>query len=553
MQLRSLFPRAAVRSVALAACSLGLMLPGQRAAAELPRTVPADASSAIWINDTQAFWQKAATLPLTRGLRQFLDNPLLAQKLDFQELLLEKDKAAARLGFPVTPDELLGSVFKSLVFVRTADAPGRRPQVLLSLGVGDKAKAQKLVDVLIEDMREDAKTTGTTFSGATITETTIEGKKLTQVAGEQTRILGLVDDKQFIIAESADEAARAIRALGGESQGVPADYERLAKAVPIDKADIGVWFDLEGMAPGLPPGVVPTANKMLMSLNTTPTGLDGRMANTADPGQLSANVKPGQLNSLVYLAAQPIAAVSSHQIDFEYVLNQLEQMGAVSRPAIEQSTGISFDQELFPALGNELGFLFNTFAPNPDMPMIPLVDAALVLKVDDAAKAAAVMQKVEKMIEQAQAAQNQAQGLPPQSFQSGAGGVRGFAMMPGVGLSYIIDGDYLLIGPNDTSLTSALARKAAPATSLQNSALLKDALAGLPGSAYYDAGTLSVYKLVNELLVPYIGMIPGAARNPDLPLNKAFLTDVVAHLGTISAASTSEGGLLISQIKVVMQ
>ena len=558
----------AAKSAGLVLCALSLTLPAQRAAAEMPGNIPANSSAAIWIDDTQEFWKKAATLPLTRAFRQFMDNPLLQQQMGFQMMRLDMDKVTAKLGYPATPDELLGTVFKSLTFYSAPDAAGGEPMSALSLAVADEVKAKKLFEVLDASLREDAQTTGGLPAEITFSEETIAGSSLTRFSGKEEGYYGLVDGKQFLIANTAAAAQQAVGAFKGEkSDAVNADFERLSKAVSTDDADIAMWVDTDSLA-GIgnmagPLGTIPS-NKLLFSMKVTPTGLEGRAANTADPAALSPNIKPGALQALSFLSSQPLAGFASHQFDAEYMFETFDQLSATSgmqaggtvspRAMFEAATGISVDQELIPALGNEVGVGLNAISPNPDMPMIPLVDVVIGARVKDAAKMTGVMQKLEKFIEAGAASQSQAQGTMPQTFASGEAGIRSFAAAPGMGLSYLIQGDYLLLGLNDPSVKGALARKAAPATSLQESAQVKDVMKPLNATEYYDAGMINISKIVNEVVVPYMPLMAGGAGGtPEFQIAMAFVRDVLSHVGTLSAASTRQDNLAVGQIKLVMQ
>ncbi|NOS31023.1 hypothetical protein, partial [Staphylococcus aureus] len=81
----------------------------------------------------------------------------------------------------------------------------------------------------------------------------------------------------------------------------------------------------------------------------------------------------------------------------------LSMMGAGADPSqspiaqFEAATGVSVQNDVVPALGQEVVFSLNSLGMNPIMPMVPMVDLALGAEVKDEAKMREVMGKLEKV------------------------------------------------------------------------------------------------------------------------------------------------------------
>ena len=143
-------------------------LPAQSGQAD---RIPADTTLAVWVPDTGEVWQKAHALPLIQAIERYLNNPAITSDLDYQQFLLERDKMAQALGFPVTFDEFLGNIFNNASLYITPIQGGQTAGVL-NLGVKDIAKAAKLIETIDIKNREAAALTADPSTTAPITKQT---------------------------------------------------------------------------------------------------------------------------------------------------------------------------------------------------------------------------------------------------------------------------------------------------------------------------------------------------------------------------------------------
>jgi len=566
-------PRKGSLIVLKMALILGVIAP-LTARADLPfaDVVPADAIIVAGIGQTAEFWQKTHALPLAQGIEQYLNSPMVTGNLDYQTFVIERKKMEEKLGFPVSIDEFLGQVFNSAVVYLTGAAESPQPSFIAILGVNDKDKAGRLVEVIDEKFQEQADLSGGT-GGSSFEEIEIGGVTVSHLLDNDTYYV-LADDRLIfgMGSEAFEQALSGQPAAGGfaSNQNVKTFTDKL----PWAASDMVAYFDAASL-PQMGGGSLLNmtglgqASKVAMALSVASDGFHAQAVSDHNPAHANPNIQPGSLGGLFAINTAPIFAMDYGIFDAATAVANLRQFlnmvgagmgGAPTLETFELSTGISIDDELVPALGNELVFAVNDLQMSP-MGLIPFVDMVFAAKVGDQAQMSSVLAKIEQLI----AGQMGMMGMtmsdpnnlgmpPPPTFNSTpheGTEIRTLEIgMPGISPSHAIYNGYMLMSLNRESIQNAINRFT-QSTSVGNSAIVGELSEALAGKPPYSLNILDMNRLAEAVssFIPFLA-------NPNAGLSAEQLTQIVslilARIGTIAQVDTGEGELMMSHVRVKM-
>ena len=593
-------------------CILIILAAAVPARAELPFAsgIPANAIMVVGIGDAGATWNRARPLPLFGALNQYLQSPALSDDLDFQAFLLERKKLELALGYPATADAFMGGVFRNFLFYAVPGPAGEKiPSVVIMMTAADKAKVARLVQVLDQKNKgyaqaSAAPTTSTlpvnsaTFERFAIGEASVSHfVHLAGSSGDAGQPSGDVREGYYTLAGDRFVFATRRIALSAALAGLPAgapnlasnpDYARLTSVLPVDKADIVGWFDADYLTRFVPYGAmlkampgVSRSNKMAWVVSMVSDGVLVKGATTAEPTRDAPGFKPGKLAGLAFVGPTPLAAAVSGAFDPSQLLSQLDafkampgMLGGAGAPAggdplteFEQSSGISIQQELIPALGGEYVMALNKVDPLHTSTVgffsLPTVDMAVCVKLKDSAKMAGVMRKLEKVAEKrvnggvAPPAAGAGAGAPPgmvfESVPAGSVEIRRLPFSEGIAPSYAIFQGFLIIGLNTASVGEALNRAVNQAPSISASPVFRD-LARFAG----DNANLYSYSMVDVSQIVSVmgGFLPMLLANKPPAAQQQILAlcnGVLIHAGTVAAVEMRENDIPVSFGKMTMR
>ena len=550
------------------------------ARADLPFAdiVPADAMIVAGIGQTGDFWQKAHALPLARGIEQYLNSPMVTGDLDYQTFVIERKKMEEKLGFPVSIDEFLGQVFGSALVYAAGAVESTEPSLVAILGVKDNEKAGRLVEVIDEKNQEQSDLSAEA-GGSSFEKIEIGGVAVSHLLNDGANDIyyALADDRLiFGLGRGAFEQALSGQPAADGGFASNPDAKTFTDKLPWTAADLVGYFDagsLLQMGGGMPMGLPGLAqpNKVAMALSVASDGFDVQAVSDHNPAHENPNIQPSSLDGLFAINTSPIFAVDYGIFDAATAVANLRQVfnmlgagmgGAPTLETFELQTGISIDDELVPALGNELIFAMNDLGMNPMGFGIPMVDMIFGAKVGDQAKMSSVLTKIEQMIE-GQMGGMMGMGMtdpndpnmpPPPKFTSTpheGTEIRTLEVgMPGISPSHAIYNGYLLMSLNRESVLSAISRST-QSTSIGNSAIVGELSEALAGKPPYSLSILDMSR-VAEAVSSFIPML----ANPDAGVSAEQLTQIVslivARIGTVAQVDTGEGELMRTLMRVKM-
>lgn len=564
--------------------------------------VPAGAMVAIGIPNTAEFWTKIDALPLSAGIKQYLQSPAVTGDLNYKQFDLQRKKLEKTLGYPLTADQFMKNIFKNgLIYVVPAAGGKGEPSGIALFGVKDGEKAAKLMGALDSKLKAlaegapaaDAGTTASLAAPAPTPNPEFGFEKVTvgnaqvshffnkQKQGEAEGFYTLADGL-FIFAtnQAAMTGALAKEAKAPQTLADTPAFQKMTGLLPWDKSDFMGWIDSDaivkaagGMAMMM--GKMGAKNNQVaFTFQVQADGLLGKMASAANPIWLPAGSKAEPLLGLSAIAPNPLFAWVGGNMDpdkaFAMLNAQFAQAGAqpgqTPLAGFERETGISVQQELVPALGHEVAFAINSLQMNPNaMPPIPTADLVLGLSVRDMAKMKGIMTKLEKKIE-ALGAQMAPPSADPNNPQAEAAGPKfqtlANAPVPARTINLKIDGispsyaflkSYVLISLNKEGLTRALSRAAGKEPALDKAPSYV-ALKGMLGSdPAYDFGTLSVKSLVEQVVTPLLPFFSAQMKPEQQQQVTQILFQVLPHLTTATGIDTRKDEFSVGYMKVQMQ
>jgi hypothetical protein len=223
-------------------------------------------------------------------------------------------------------------------------------------------------------------------------------------------------------------------------------------------------------------------------------------------------------------------------------------------------SGISLQNDLIPALGQEMVFTVNDFQANPIPPYIPVIDLVIGLQVKDEAKMKVVLGKLETWlagmapppITTATPAPDGSTPPPAtaafKTSKTPNGEIRTLDTgIPGLSPSYAMQKGFVIIGLGAPSIESTLTRLATRANDTSAFKALSNA------GGVYSSSTIDLPGIIAKIVVPYMPIVMSQAPNMNLQKTMQFINQVVVHAGTMSAAGRIEDGLEVTRMKIEMK
>jgi hypothetical protein len=572
--------RLTVRAAALLIA--GLAAPD--AYAKLPHAgrIPADAGVVLAIPDTAVLQSKLAALPPAATVRLYLQSPEIQQNLDYQQFQLERAKLAEKLGYPVTFEEILGSVLADgALFARMQ--PGGTPTAGAIFGARDADKARKLVETLsglVAQWAADA-------PGAWTTEQTdvggVNATHFTVVSPETgERVDGYLAYADETVVFATDPRALAI-CLGqeppaGGAIGEDADYQSLTGLIPAADAHLLGWINGEAILKsiginmmGSMPGMTaasPREAKVALAAVVGPDNVVTRYASTADPAADNPKVRAGSLDALGFLPAAPLIAIDSRSFDagdlygeFNRAMNDpmlgmaLGNAGAPSPLArMEAALGISIENDLIPLLGNEIFMAINQITPNLFMPSIDVVAGA---RLRDPAAMKSLMRRIEETVSQggaAYAAGGTTDTGPRSLFSTVLHNgieIRTMEVAMPLAPTYAVADDWLLIGMSPAAVSAALDRNGSGQGSIAGSGPLRALAARAGQNPHYEFYLFDLAKInamiVQPLMMQFTNYQTGKPPVPEIVLQ------LIGHMDHVAALSFQQNGKLVGDVALQMR
>ncbi len=574
----------AFRSIGILALAVAAVVASPSSVADLPHAeaIGADALVVIGIDDTRDFWSKVEALPVAIALRQWFAGPTMQQDLDFQAFQLEVMKISEALGYEASIKELMSSVVDNALLVIGGGVQAAEPTFQLRMGINDEAKARKLIEVTTQRLREKvtqaADAAGTdTEELSQFNETEIEGTTAYHYAKpDGTEVVYGIADDMLLIANS--QPAFQSMVAGAEPAQKLTDTENFRKttgAIDWDDADFRVFLDADALASsgGMQLPGLQQAGKAAIAGRILPNAIEAEAVTTYNQLEGSTTAKAGDLKGTFAASPQPLIAVDYGIFDGRKTLNQLREMMSAAQmsgfdldsmlQSFESQTGISIEQELIPALGEDIVFALNGLQPNPMMPIFPSVDLVLGAEVADEAKMQTVITKVEALLQQAFAGMSMMmQGqtgadAAPQGPQFTTMNVEGVDVrtittgLPGLSPSHASVDGYWVISPSLEGLQAALARKRS-GQDVSTSPIYNE-LAGRAGDdprlSYSEVNIARILLAVMPMISPYLG----DTSDPDTAKGLSFVNDVMSRVGSMASTDVLVDGMNKSYIKVQFQ
>ena len=580
------------------------LLGGAASQARLPyeERIPANALGAVGISSTPIFWQKAADLPLAKAIDQYLGSPQLAQDLDYQAFILERQKLEQTLGYPATMNEFFTEVFGNALFY-AVPTPGKKPAMVIVLGVQDQTKAAKLLKVVNEKNQAtaaaDKPTSGTanpTPDGFFFEQVKIGGIPVSHYRASRGEGDEAAEEGYYALAGerlvfSTDKGALS-EALRKESSAHGPSSSRVTPLIPLlpwNEANLQGWMDGEALArlSGLGkmmsavPGLSNRTGLVAFTFQLVPGGLVGKVASAEDPARKGTKLKARKLNGLSLMPPAPLLSLDYGIMDpdqsYQDIQMMLGMMGAVNPGGanadsplgkFEQETGISVQQQLVPALGHEVLMSCNNIQLDMQAGGF-VIDAVLGAEMRDVDKMKAVMGKLEKYLERMAAERQPAPSADPQGPVAAPAAPK-FKNLPVGGLqirsldlgqpwlspSYVMTDQYVLVAPNPESLRAALGRLAGKQPSIQSSPFFGELKSVAGTDRLYSYSMIDVAQVANRVATPFLAMLPllgnqaSAASQQQLT---QIVTQVLPHLGTAVSVETGKGGVSVGYLWIKMQ
>lgn len=581
-----------------AAALLWAALPGtpaQAAETDPLDHVPANAIMAFGIADSADFSRKLGQLPLTRAIADYLTTSPLAATDDYRLMLLELKKAEARLGFPVSAEHLLGEVFSDALFYiapGTAQSLDLEPATVLRLGVRDAEKARRLLGELdrineqtVAAALEDETTGGRQDSGAenATDEPLYAFSSSEKIAGHTVSFYrspigdgsgnvietfyGVIDDEMLFATERGTfagllqpdpDAAR----LGGRDQ-----FTRLRAELPWQDADVRGWIDGEALtgAAAVAPAALYQTSRMALALKMREDTLMAYFADSADPGQVSPDIRAASLEGLGFIGPRALAASVSREFDPEIFYGLLEDLWRQLPMAsgqfdgspfdnLQKETGVSVHDDLVPALGNELFVALNEVRPPKGFMPIPEFDLLVGFKLRDREAMNRALGRIERSLENLASGKSSVR----REFEStmvGETELRTLNLgtpqfMPG----YAIHEDYLVLGPSRDALAAAVRRAGGKSPNLRASEGFTELVQSIGEEKHYAYTVLRLREMLQQVIKPFV--LPLAATQaPNLPLTdiNELIDRVLVHADRLESIKAVRSGIALNHLRFQMQ
>lgn len=554
--------------------------------------VPANAIVAVGIDNTAASWKRIEALPITPPLRDFLSTSSLVANDDFQAFLRNQQQLGAALGFPLTPAELLGNVFSNFTYFSVANPDGGQAVSVAIVGVKDRNKAAALVKMFNQEIT----------SGSLESEVRIEKVKIgsfdgwhlvVHEAGNATlgilhKIFGseffyVIAGNTLVIGNNTAAVAEAAAPRRPEFKSIMTNerFARLRAEINWDQADLDIWYDADAML-ALEPQVAerirdltggkPQNNKYVITFSVLRDGIAGRSV-TAAVETASAQGQTVSMNGLKMIAPNPLFGINYGLFDPKNAVKQVNNLAASVGPlagvggigniaeriaAFEESTSISLDRELVPALGNELAIAVNTLSVEQGPAHS---DIAFAAKIKNQALMQQVMTKYERSVEKNQAGEAAVAGATPASnaftsIQADGITIRTIRIESATGATnpaYAMTNGYLVAGVNPEAVKSTIARLQGRQPGLDKSPAYTELMqmAG-SGARPYTFFVLDFSKIVQTIIRPFAPWVMGQAGF-DLNSIHVIFDQILPKVTTFASMDMRQDRYVRSYMKLQMK
>ncbi len=533
----------------------------------VPEHIPSNVKAMVTVTDMNGLWAAWSATPLSASIDSLFQLPALQNEPDFQEAVLEMDKAELVLGYGLRPKDLFGETIRGLDLYVVRSDDQADPDFVLVSKFSEAERVGKLVDYLksVEE-RASADRTAAGRPAMALTTTTVGGVEVTGNEELEVQFAGKGD--VFLFSNSAAAMADAISSTGPDRLQAIGPLQAGYSKVSDRTGQVVFYLDgreaLDVAARYAPRGAEfdkITTGATVGTLNLTPQGIDlawfSGMENPTPAEKAVLDIAPTTMKGVLsFVDGMPLFAAGSNQLDGP-LLMQLSQEAAGGDPSamaqmqafseqIEAMTGLDFETEIVPAFGPDVILAVQDIDLSGGM--LPKFDALAVLKVRDAAKATAVVQKFEEqltamMTQQMRQMNPSAPAVTATVTQYDGASLRSIPFTGGpmpipMSLTHTITADgYWVLGLSDGGVKAALGRHTGNGHSLATVA----ASASTSGRIPTEFNTLSVVNFrqvastVGQLVPLFGGMMGGGADME--AINKAV--EIVANMGVGYAATAS--------------
>ncbi|MDX2177534.1 MAG: hypothetical protein SF028_13800 [Candidatus Sumerlaeia bacterium] len=546
----------------------------------VPQHVPADAVAVVSINDTNTMWGNLAKSPLVGPVKELFALPALQEGMG--ELAGALAEAEAELGFPVNADTMLGDKVTGVdVYMLPTSDGATVPSIVKVLKFKSADDAEAIAELVVAELGDGA-TDATTaeVGGATVhsfptSEFHIAVNGDLIVAGTTAEAVGaaITSDGKAAILESP-EFARAMGQLaerphqmwvyGAGDQLVDA----LGAVVPPDAAS-----GLNSMKGQTIAMVGDFQSDFVKLTSFTPK------ENFTGAQQVSAaNASSNDLKAAAYLPGNSLLSFTMNYLSakehWDATIADAQKAGPEAQMGLgmiqgslqgsEQSLGFSVFDELFPALGSNMGVSINKLAFNPTIQPPIDVDLTLAAQAKDAAKLQEILGKLEASVNAALKEQLMATGMAPgDDFSAFIGkessgqklrvfkAPEGFdAQVPVTPAYTLTDDGFLVFGLSEKGVTDALARATGGGETATTSASFQRA------QQLFDTNRNSV-TAVNLSAISDTGtnlmLVFGATQPPDAQAAINSTLKVLKAMGSVYAVKTYSDAGSIDEFVTVMK
>ena len=383
-----------------------------------PQFVPQNFDAVVSINDANGMWNAYSQSPVRRQMDALLALPTIAGDPDYQQFLIDLEKAELELGFGLNPQDLLGKVLKGADLYMIPGADGAEPQVLVAARFNDAANAGKLNDYLVSKIKEQF---GEEVPEGAIQSTKVGGNHVTSIPMFKLNMTPVGDVLLLSTSLPTIESA-----LGGGSKIADAPgFMKTYTHVQMDGAQVMIFGKGKELMALITSFAPPEAKEALANMQMEMGDFSGTLLFQPDRTEvntfafveddmlqkLASIAKPSKLKALDFAGSDVLAGWAGNIFEGETVkamINDRLMKAQESNPGIPtldaidaqvlEQMGFSLTGDLFPALGPEVGGFLNSFALSGFMPD---VDLALIGQIRNGEKLTKVMTALEdKLITQ---------------------------------------------------------------------------------------------------------------------------------------------------------
>ncbi|MEQ8821096.1 MAG: hypothetical protein RLY93_12710 [Sumerlaeia bacterium] len=561
MTLRSRFSRHTRRFAVATVFALTLPLTAAAQEVAVPDRVPSGVEAFVSINDTNEMWQGFGKSPVAARLGELLALNAVKNSPEFQDFLLNMDKAELELGYSLKPDQFLGEVLQGVDLYMTDNQA-----MVIVADFDSEEHAEAMLQHLLKQSKAAMAGQGVA-EAEMVAENEVSGTKTYSLSGDGVHATRM---GEILIASSS---------MGALSSSITSTGNTLAENERIKKAFENVGMDghfsmfaskalietLMAARPELAEAKSMIPDDIAAVMNFGESRIDGKSFVGVEEGSQMKSLidnyaaqETSNFDKLAEFAANDaLFATVTNLFDGETVKKSLNS--PTTTPEVKQGVqqieamlGMKAD-EVLSAFGPDTGIFFNDFAL---MGFMPQIDLTIVAQSKNKDQAKAVMSKLESNVAQVFAQQGGGVAVTPQVQTIEGVEVRSIiapgAMGMPLGLFHAMTEDgTVVIGPNVESLRGALKAAKAGDGGLFEGAAWSSASGNIPGEAHqYSQVNL---KRIVDIASPLLAQFVGAGMQPD-DMEAMFKgLDIVRGMGNIVTSKTVTEDGQHSSFSVVMQ